>query len=183
MSMAANMITYFVHSTSVDNEAGVRSGWKDPPLSAIGKGQAEELGKSVAGRRFDLVASSDLRRARETAEIAFPGIEVQRDARLREMNYGALNGKHGSAFPRDDLWCIGNRFVGGECCLDVQARVRDFLDSVVGARIAIVAHKYPQLALEVLCNGLTWSAAIESDWRRWNRWQPGWTYAVPPSGG
>jgi len=174
------MITYFVHATSMHNEDGIRSGWDDAPLSTQGIVQARALASVVVGRNFDRVYTSDLERAAHTASLAFPTTPLRRDRRLREMNYGVLNGAHVDAFPDDEDWCIEHRFDGGECCLDVQARVADFLacEYRAGDDIAIVSHRYPQLALEVLCNGCSWPDALRRDWRMIGQWQPGWDYDV-----
>ena len=174
------MITYFVHATSLDNETGRRAGWNDAPLSETGIEQALALGKLIAGRQFDAVFSSDLQRAIQTAQIALPDSRIQPDPRLREMNYGRLNGAPAFAFPSDELWCIENRLEGGECCLDVQARLEEFLATIRTSRgdIAIFSHRYPQLALDVVLNGATWQNAIRNDWRQSGEWQPGWAYAL-----
>ena len=102
----------------------------------------------VANTEFDLVFASDLLRAKQTARIVFPDKEVQYDQRLREMNYGDLNGSHIHDFPADEMWCIENRFKNGECCLDVQARIHDFVSSSVPgvAKVAVISHRYHQLA-------------------------------------
>jgi broad specificity phosphatase PhoE len=173
------MITYFVHSTSLDNERGVRSGWEDSPLSPTGVQQAHDLKTAVAGSNFDLIFASDLIRVVQTAQIVFPDQDIQYDQRLREMNYGVLNGTPDGGFPDDETWCVENRFEKGECCLDVQVRIQDFLDSSIprGSNVAVISHKYPQLALEVICNNRSWRKAIESDWRTVGAWQPGWVYA------
>ncbi len=42
--------------------------WVDPPLSAVGRRQAELVGQALAAQPVDLVATSHLSRARETAE-------------------------------------------------------------------------------------------------------------------
>ena len=47
-----------------------------------------------------------------------------------------------------------------------------------GKHIAIVAHKAPQLALEVLLNGLNWEEAFAADWRKTKAWKPGWEYHI-----
>jgi hypothetical protein len=39
-----------------------------------------------------------------------------------------------------------------------------------------MAHKAPQLALEVILNGKTWEQAIREDWHNQKAWQPGWIY-------
>jgi len=175
------MITYFVHAASTDTEAGIRSGWTDPPLSATGIQQANELRGLVAGVRLAAVFASDLRRATATAERAFPRAVIMVDPRLREMNYGLLNGKPAADFAVDDHACVDRRFEHGECCLDVEQRVRAFLRERCDpdVRIAIVAHRFPQLALDVICDRSDWHDALDRDWRRIGSWQPGWNYWLP----
>jgi alpha-ribazole phosphatase len=85
-------LTVVRHGSTAWNEAGRYQGWGDPPLSERGRGEAERLRVRLAGERFDRVVASDLRRARETAEIALPGAEVETDARLRELHFGAWEG-------------------------------------------------------------------------------------------
>ena len=66
-------LVYETHSISVDNERGIATGWLPGELSEEGRRLAAELGKR---RRHDGIAcvfTSDLRRAVETAEIAFAG--------------------------------------------------------------------------------------------------------------
>lgn len=176
-------MTYFVHATSEDNEARISSGWSNPSLSQLGLQQARELRQLIEGRHFDIVFTSDLRRAVQTAEIAFPKTKIVEDARLREMNYRRLNGKSTSVFPNDNYWCIENRFEEGECCLDVQERTQQFLleHDEPTLSIAVVSHRYPQLAFEVICNKLSWRGALDQDWRTTGAWQPGWEYGFAPN--
>jgi len=47
-----------------------------------------------------------------------------------------------------------------------------------GKHIAIVAHKAPQLALDVLLKGETWEQAFANDWRKRGAWRAGWEYEV-----
>jgi len=179
------MLTYFVHSTSTDNQTGSRSGWRDPPLSAIGIEQAVSLRELISGRKFDLVYTSDLTRAVQTAKIALPECEIIQDSRLREMNYGVLNGATSATFPTDEMWCVENRFENGENCVDVQKRMEAFLIDRFDPtkEIAIFAHRFPQLAMEVILNGVTWEEAFINDWRTTGDWQPGWTYEEIRSAG
>ena len=78
--------------------------------------------------------------------------------------------------------CIYEQFPKGESYEDVKARVSDFLEFLKknydGKNIAIVAHKAPQLALDVLLKGKTWEKAFEEDWRKKKAWQPGWDYIL-----
>jgi probable phosphoglycerate mutase len=66
------------------------AGWSDPPLTDNGRNQAEALRPVIDGRHFDGVWSSDLRRAVESARLAWG--EPRTDRRLRECDFGALEG-------------------------------------------------------------------------------------------
>ncbi|HEX8360055.1 MAG TPA: histidine phosphatase family protein [Longimicrobium sp.] len=85
-------LTLVRHGSTDWNEAGRFQGWGDPPLSALGRGEAERLGAHLAGEEFGRVVASDLLRARETAALALPGALVETDPRLREMSFGAWDG-------------------------------------------------------------------------------------------
>ncbi len=87
-------IVYETHSTSLDNERGIATGWLGGELSAQGREQARELGQRRRHDSIDVVFASDLNRAVETAQIAFAetGLPVRLDWRLRECNYGSMNG-------------------------------------------------------------------------------------------
>jgi probable phosphoglycerate mutase len=69
-------------------------GHADPPLNARGRAQARDLAARLAHVQFQAVYSSDLRRARETAEIvAFGrGMPVYTDRGLREIDVGSWQG-------------------------------------------------------------------------------------------
>lgn len=85
-------ITYFVHGTTTDNAAGLSSGWKDVELSELGIQQSKEL-KDQVYDDFDVIFCSDLKRAVDSTKLTFgddPRIKI--DQRLRECNYGDLNG-------------------------------------------------------------------------------------------
>ena len=47
-----------------------------------------------------------------------------------------------------------------------------------GKIIAIVDHRAPQLALEVLTTNITWGETLKNDWRKNKAWQPGWEYII-----
>ena len=87
-------IVFETHSLSTDNEDGIATGWLDGRLSERGKEGARALGQRRHADDVAAVFASDLGRAVETVEIAFAGtsIPVHLDWRLRECNYGQLNG-------------------------------------------------------------------------------------------
>lgn len=177
-------ITYFVHATTTDNEQHISSGWKDTALSQLGRKQAVELRAQTRDRRFDVVFCSDLQRARDTAKLAWEGMyEILPDARLRECNYGTLNGASSDVVePLQATEALTKPFPAGESYEDAKARMADFLEFLKhnydGKHVAIVAHKAPQLSLDVLLKGMTWRQALAADWRVAKAWQPGWEYVV-----
>ncbi|HUW87085.1 MAG TPA: histidine phosphatase family protein [Candidatus Paceibacterota bacterium] len=77
---------------------------------------------------------------------------------------------------------ITERFPNGECLEDVKARIEDFLRFLKaeheGKNVALVAHRAPQLALEVLLNRKTWEEASAEGWRKIGAWKPGWDYLL-----
>lgn len=176
-------ITYFVHGTTTDNEQKKATGWLPGELSSLGKQQGKELGKIVSGRHFDVVFCSDLQRAVDTSSLVFGGrCHIITDARLRECNYGNLNGEDEKVVKDDLLERVDKPYPGGESYKDVEKRLADFLSFVRkdydGKSIAIVAHQAPQLALDVLVKGKTWEQAFAEDWRNAKAYQPGWEYVA-----
>ena len=173
---------YFVHGTTTDNASKLCSGWKEAMLNDLGREQARNLGKTSLERndKFDIVFTSDLKRAIESSNIAFPQYEKIQDRRLRECNYGDLDGEHKSLVIYSDH--INEPFPNGESLMDVENRVREFIEEIkikyAGKTIAIVAHRAPQLALEVITKNITWEEAIEHYWRKHKAWQPGWEYII-----
>ena len=88
-------ITYFVHGTTVDNLNKKATGWLPGELSQKGIEQAKNLNKIIKDQYFDVVICSDLKRAVDSAKIDFEGrdIKIIQDSRIRECNYGDLDGK------------------------------------------------------------------------------------------
>lgn len=174
-------ITYFVHGTTFDNEENISSGWKDVTLSPLGIEQSKELTKLLWDVHFDAVFCSDLDRAIQSAKISFEGkFPIIIDARLRECNYGIYNGKSSEIVEPLQEEMIFEPFPEGESYEDVKYRITDFLNDVSQKydekHIAIVAHKAPQLALDVLLSWKTWEQAFADDWRKTKSWKPWWEY-------
>lgn len=176
-------ITYFVHGTTTDNEKEISSGWSDAPLSELGVKQAVELKNYIKGRKFDAVFCSDLKRAVDSAKLTFNGeAPLISDARLRECNYGDYNGKPSSIVEVLQEKMITEKFPDGESYEEVKARMIDFLNflkqNYEWKSVAIIAHKAPQLALEVLLKDKSWPEAFALDWRKIKAWRPGWEYEL-----
>lgn len=173
-------IIYFVHGTTTDNASKLCSGWKEAMLNELGREQAKNLGNVIKEIKFDVIFTSDLKRAIESSNIAFPTYDKIVDNRLRECNYGDLDGKHKSLVIYEEH--INEKFPNGESLIDVEKRIREFIDFIKqnysGKTIGIVAHRAPQLALEVITKNISWEQAIKEDWRNTGAWQPGWKYII-----
>lgn len=132
------MILLARHGETDDNVPPLRfQGQRDTPLNERGRAQARELAERVATLDPPVASlwTSDLSRARETAEIvgAQIGLEPRLDARLREGWRGEWEGflfdEIAAADPeRYAAWRapdaqIGFRFPGGESLAEQQARV------------------------------------------------------------
>ena len=78
------------HAQSVSNARGVWQGQGDSPLSDLGRTQVEALRVALQRSRYDLVLSSDLSRASDTASAA--GMEVEHDRAWREIDVGHWEG-------------------------------------------------------------------------------------------
>ncbi len=176
-------ITYFVHGTTTDNEVNLSSGWNDVGLSDLGKQQSAELTDKTNQYHFDAVFTSDLSRAYNSAKMTWGDTyEIIQDSRLRECNYGDLNGKDSETVEPLQEESIYTPMPNGESYEQVKARIAVFLDELRknynGKHVAIVAHKAPQLVLDVLLKDMTWEEAFANDWRKTKQWQPGWEYTL-----
>lgn len=81
------------HGQSTWNAEGRWQGQADAPLSELGEHQACAAAPAVAALGLARIVSSDLGRARRTAELlAPPGVEVELDAAWRERNAGEWEG-------------------------------------------------------------------------------------------
>jgi 2,3-bisphosphoglycerate-dependent phosphoglycerate mutase len=84
----------FRHGETDWNREGRLQGHTDTPLNATGLAQAQSLGESLRPHRLDAVVSSDLSRARTTAQIVAEALRVPLfiEAGLRETDVGLAEG-------------------------------------------------------------------------------------------
>lgn len=174
-------IIYFVHGTTTDNIEHKSTGWLHGELSKKGIEQSINLKEKINLNEIDLVISSDLKRAIDSTKYIFKDLkEILYDERIRECNYGELNGQDSSLVKYEEH--IESKFPNGESLKDVEERLKSFckylLENYDGKTIALVSHKAPQLALEVITKNITWKEAIDNDWRKTKSWQPGWEYEI-----
>ena len=172
-------VVFETHAPSEDNEAGIATGWLPGKLSAAGREQARELGERRREDGLAIVYTSDLGRAVETAAIAFADspLPVVQEARLRECDYGELNGT--SAPVHDRAAHIDRPYPGGESWRQAVERVADFLAELRaerdGERVLVIGHGATRLAFEVVADGEELGELVGAPFS----WQPGWEYVLP----
>jgi len=124
-------------------------GHTDVPLNAVGRAQAEALAESLADALLAGVYSSDLARARQTAEIVsrHQGLAVVLEPGLREKNFGSWEGltdvEIADRFPES----VRGRWGDGESTEDVAARVLPAIERIrarhPGESVLVVSHGGP----------------------------------------
>jgi len=131
-------------------------GTNDPPLSALGRAQAGGLASRLARTAFTAVYSSDLQRTTETARLALPGACVSTDARLRELHFGAWEGRRWRDVAADDPDALSTWYAdpythaptGGEAYAALRARVEAWLLSLPRTgRVVAFTHGGPVRAV------------------------------------
>jgi broad specificity phosphatase PhoE len=145
------------HGETDWNVAGRYQGQLDPPLNRRGLEQAAELASKLAAHALDLLYSSPLQRAAQTARIIASRLEIPLylDARLMEIHQGAWQGRlraeierhYPDLFRRWEAEPWEASPPGGERLDQVQERVYQFVDEILrsyaGKRIGIVSHRIP----------------------------------------
>ena len=173
-------IIFEPHSTTFDNENHVLSGWNDVGLSDLGKSQSVELGERHKNENFEVIFCSDLQRSYIAAEIAFADrkVNIIKDSRLRECNYGDLTGQLSLEAEPKKVNHISVPFPNGESYEQTTERVgnflRDLLKNYDGKKVIIIGHRATQYGLEYWIKGVPIEKIVSAPWK----WQPGWTYIL-----
>ncbi|WKD57199.1 Glucosyl-3-phosphoglycerate phosphatase [Corynebacterium capitovis DSM 44611] len=144
------------HGQTGYNSVRRMQGQLDTELNALGEDQARAAARALVGARVTKIVSSDLMRARRTAEIVASelGLEISLDPRLRETHLGQWQGRTHEEV--DSLhqgirahWRNNAAWAppAGESRLDVARRARPVVDELVesyerweGNTVLIVAH-------------------------------------------
>lgn len=142
------------HGQSAGNAEGRFGGHGPTPLSDLGKQQAEKTAKVLAKEGINVIYSSDLLRAVQTAEplAELLGLSINKSEAFRERHFGVLEGftfdESKQAFPKD-YYALVNRTVNhvitdGESYRQLLRRITSKLNEIVrghqGAKIAIFSH-------------------------------------------
>lgn len=135
----------------------------NPPCILLDKGTKEVqlAGEALKGKNIDLIFSSDILRAKQTAEIVAELInydleKIVYDTRLRDVNWGIFGGKS-----KEDAWAYYNNDMikkfelgvpNGESWNECRSRMVEVLkeieDNFENKNILIVSHGDPLLLLE-----------------------------------
>jgi broad specificity phosphatase PhoE len=154
------------HGETDWNRARRWQGHADRPLTERGRAQAEELAERLADVTLDAVYSSDLRRARETAEAVARAQElgVVQLPELREVDVGSWEGltraEAETRFPDGfRRWLAGGTgWDDGESYGEMSARVLDAVDGIARehecGRVLIVSHGGPIRAIHGAALGM-----------------------------
>ncbi len=173
------------HGESTWNVFGLVQGHADvAALTRLGRRQALLLAQRLGGRSFEAVYTSDLRRARETAEIlaTFLQLDAQPHAALRERCLGELEGSPVSALRPEHTGIAGDQVVdsharpaGGESLEELYRRAGGFVDwlrhQAFGTDALVVTHGGTIRMLRAYCaqrpvDGLTWDTVRNGSlWR------------------
>ena len=158
----------------------------DVPLSDLGKGQAQALGRWFAaghgGARPDIILTSPYVRARETARLfrdaggSDPEGPLCADERLREKEFGILDGLTVAGIRTEEprqaefrrlLGKFYHRPPGGESWCDVIFRLRALIDTIslhyAGRDVMIVGHQVVVLCLRYILENLSESEILAID--------------------
>lgn len=139
-------VAFIRHGLTDWNASKRIQGVTDIPLNEIGRAQARALANRFAQEKWDMIFTSDLSRASETAAIIGDALSVplKVDRRVREIHFGQLEGtdeqerteRWGADWRRHDL--------GVEKTVKVLERGYDFLNEVLsehhGKKILVVSH-------------------------------------------
>ncbi|MBQ8311495.1 MAG: histidine phosphatase family protein [Clostridia bacterium] len=112
------------HGESENNQAKLYTGWAQVTLTEKGFEDAKGIRPLLEHIHFDRIYTSDLLRAKQTAETACPGIDYMETPLLREYNVGSLSG-----LPPTTVTVKNRDFTpfGGENRDMMRARVQEFM--------------------------------------------------------
>lgn len=146
MSEKASEIWLVRHGETEWSTAGRHTGRTDVPLTEAGREQARALRTILGERRFALVLTSPLMRARETCELAGYGGMCRPLEDLREWEYGDYEGRTTAAIRKEKPgWTVWSGGVPhGESIEHVGARARAVLKLIESSAgdVALFSHAH-----------------------------------------
>jgi 2,3-bisphosphoglycerate-dependent phosphoglycerate mutase len=172
-------IVYETHAWTEDNQRGTATGWLPGRLHPRGRELAAELGRRRRDDGISAVFASDLARSVETVEVALGGTDlpVLLDWRLRECDYGRLNGAPITELG-DKRRYLDEPYPGGESWRQAVERVAGFLADLPGRwadqRVLVIGHVATRFGLDHKINGVPVEQLVVADFA----WREGWEYRL-----
>jgi 2,3-bisphosphoglycerate-dependent phosphoglycerate mutase len=174
-------IVFETHALSEDNERGIATGWLPGRLCERGRANAVDMGRRRRDDGIVAVFTSDLRRAAQTAEIAFgdTGMPILHDWRLRECDFGTRNGSPAAEVRGDRLDYCDRPYPGGESHEQAIARVARALAELptrwAGERVMLIGHLATYRGLAHVTTGRSVRELVAADFE----WQAeGWEFRL-----
>jgi probable phosphoglycerate mutase len=156
------------HGESTWNASGFVQGQASGPvLTRKGRAEAAQIVGRLAGASIAAIYTSDLQRARETAEIVGRVVQIapQSDPALRERNFGQAQGRPHSELPSatsgieiDRVVDADARPTEGESLTELYERVATFIDELEvrapAGDVLVVTHGGVIRVAQAYCNGI-----------------------------
>ncbi len=156
------------HGQVPSNVEGIVSGWNDEELTDKGILQANEIRNKLQNIQFDVVYSSPINRAKQTAMIVAPQNEILYDSRLAEREPGTMLGQSRKNIDKSS-WNsleIERTPEGAETLASGLKRVRNFLDEInqkdKNKNVLIITHNFISKCIWILENGIKDTEQINS---------------------
>lgn len=159
------------HGETIENKLGIMQGHLPGNLTEKGMLQAENIGLYLKKEKIDVIFSSDLKRAKDTAKIIgknLVGVPLKYTKKLREKDLGELTGK----YKKDFNWSLKDYFFvvyenkKGEKNKDFLNRCKGFIDFLLNKyndkTILLVCHNGVGRALISIITGKSYSKKTTS---------------------
>lgn len=149
-------VFFLRHGETDYNARGIFQGSTDAPLNVKGQGQAREAARLLAETKLEIIISSTLQRARQTATVVAghqgSPVRLELEPGLREVDFGPWEGlTHSQAksrYPREMAALMADPMSGGPAGMErlaqMEDRARSAWESIrrafFGRPLALVAH-------------------------------------------
>jgi broad specificity phosphatase PhoE len=166
------------HGQALANLKNMLSCWPETFINHLTEAGREKVAKTsmwLKNKEIDLIFSSDLLRAKQTAEIVAKRLKVKIrfNKKLREQNGGIFNGQAGEKltlfFGPRGIKRFTKKPPKGETYLDIEKRMLDFIKEIdkkyKGKTILIISHEMPLMLLESRMRGIKNKDFYEKRWR------------------
>lgn len=143
------------HGETDWNRQHRHQGQRDIPLNDLGRRQVLAVSKRLANEPIKAIYASDLKRAWDTATAIstfHDGVKIDKEIRLREMNFGEWEGLTWSEIQASEPSVIDNwsKYLaepgppGGENIVRFARRIQDAIDEIINCHpdenVLVVAH-------------------------------------------